>query len=91
MQALTCTQHGDDFDVREAIEHIRRFHASFIKRHRLPGEIDGHGHMWYCFDCDCDVKNHRSYDTDNAMWAHLKSKHETIVDCMVRSEDGILL
>ena len=85
MHALTCTQHGGEFDVQEAIEHVRRFHASFIKRRGRPGEIDAHVHMRYCFDCSSSVKNHRSYDFDNAMWKHLRRNHDTIVDCVVHS------
>ena len=87
MQALTCTEHDQDFNIREAIEHIRRSHASFIGRPGRAGEIDGHNHMWYCYDCGSNIKNHRSYDSDNAMWTHLKRNHETIVDCIVPSQD----
>lgn len=83
MQALTCTQHGGEFDAREAIEHVRRFHASFIRRAGRLGEIDAHGHMWYCFNCDSDFRDHRSYDLDDAMWAHLRTNHDNIVDCIV--------
>lgn len=83
MQALRCTQHGGDFDTQQAIEHVRRFHASFIKRAGRLGEFDTHDHMWYCFRCGSDFKDHRSYDSDDAMWAHLLQKHDFDVDCMV--------
>ena len=85
MQALKCTQHGEDFDVRGAIEHIRRLHASFIERPKRPGEFDAHGHMWYCFECDTINKDHRSFNSDNAMWTHLRRNHDTIIDCMIPS------
>ena len=85
MRALTCTEHEYYFDTREAIEHLRRFHVDFIKRPGRPGEIDAHNHMWYCFECSSGFKDHRSYDSDKAMWAHLRHHHNDSVDCIIRS------
>lgn len=81
MPALKCSQHEEEFDVRGATEHVRRFHASFVTRPGRPGEIDTHNHMWYCFGCSSNVKDHRSYDSDNAMSTHLRhNNHGTVVD-----------
>lgn len=88
MQALTCTEHDEDFDIREAIDHVRRFHASFIKRPGRAGEIDAHNHMWYCFYCSTSIKDHRSYDSDNAIWTHLRHNHDSIVNYIISSEDA---
>ncbi|KAL3495001.1 hypothetical protein BJX62DRAFT_196661 [Aspergillus germanicus] len=43
----TCTDHEEE----EAIEHLRRHHASFIHRPRRLG------HIWYCFDCESKYLN----------------------------------
>jgi hypothetical protein len=73
--------------LQEVIEHLRGCHVSFIGRPGSPGQVDGHGHMWYCFDCDsCTFSNHRSYDSDKAMWDHLNQNHDAITDCIVRLE-----
>jgi hypothetical protein len=39
----TCTEHVEDFcDMDEAIEHLRRRHASFIHRPGRLGAADSH-------------------------------------------------
>lgn len=69
-----CVKHGGYYlGVQSAIEHLRRFHVSFIGR---PGETNSQNHMWYCFDCDSDYKDHRSYNSDNAMWSHLEARND---------------
>ena len=54
------------------------------KKHKLPfiirpnglGDSDGHGHVWYCFDCGTKMgKNHKSFGSGEAMWDHLNSCH----------------
>lgn len=72
---LTCHQHDKDFaDKGQAIEHLRAKHVSFIGRPKF-GQTDAHGHYWYCFDCGSGLKNHRSFNSDKAMWSHLKASH----------------
>lgn len=87
---LVCTEHVEDLvDLQDAIEHLRRYHLSFIGRPGRLGQIDAHGHIWYCFNCSSsrslNDKNHRSYDSDESIWDHLKQNHSTIIDCILPS------
>jgi hypothetical protein len=84
MDLLRCIHHEEYFGLQGAIEHLRRFHVSFINRPGRPGEIDTHDHMWYCFDCRSAFKDHRSYNSDTAMWSHLTDSHSDIVLDIVR-------
>lgn len=87
MATWTCIDHGKDLKgIQQTIEHVRRYHASFIRRPGRLGDFDTHGHMWYCFDCESRTLNdHRSYDSDRAMWNHLQQSHTTVVDCIMDS------
>ena len=89
MTALTCTQHPQYLsDLQEAIEHIRVYHLSSITRPGRPGTVDTHGHMWYCWACESrSLKDHRSFDANEAMWEHLRSRHCDIAACIVPYED----
>lgn len=79
--SLTCYEHGKDFaSMGQAIDHIRAKHASFIRRPGRLGETDTHGHYWYCFDCETALKDHRSFDSDEAMWRHLEHSHSYVMD-----------
>lgn len=41
---------------------------------------NGHGHMWYCFGCEGRKgQDHRSFDSDEAMLNHLRTKHPDVV------------
>jgi hypothetical protein len=68
--------------LNEVIEHVRSAHKlRFIHRPGGLGERDGHGHLWQCFACDTkSFKGHRSYDSDQAMWNHLNSCHDSDLD-----------
>ena len=68
------------FDLGDAIEHLRKKHMHFIGRPGAVGSSDGHGHIWYCKGCDTDFKDHRSFNSDEAMLAHLRDRH---VDSLV--------
>jgi len=65
------------------IEHLRKKHVSYI---RLPpgglGAPDRHRHVWYCFRCEDHKtgKDHKSFNSDEAMWAHLKSHYDSELD-----------
>lgn len=85
MTTYTCAEHGNDFrDRRAVIEHIRGSHVSFIRRPGRPGEFDTHGHIWYCFDCESrNFNDHRSYNSDNAMWGHLTQAHNYVFDSIM--------
>jgi hypothetical protein len=78
---LACDEHDIEIsDLGQAIEHIRAKHVSFIRRPGRLGQMDGHGHYWYCYDCGSWLKDHRSFDSDRAMWSHLKASHSDIMD-----------
>ncbi|CVL09239.1 uncharacterized protein FMAN_14324 [Fusarium mangiferae] len=78
---LTCYEHGKEIaDVGQAIEHLRAKHVGFIRRPGRLGQMDAHGHYWYCFDCRTELKDHRSFDSDEAIWSHLKSRHSCAMD-----------
>lgn len=78
---LTCGEHGKEIiDTGEAIEHLRAKHVTFIGRPGRLGQTDTHGHCWYCFDCESDWKDHRSFNSNESMWRHLKDKHSYIAD-----------
>lgn len=82
MSIYTCRFHDEDFEsMGDAIEHIRRRHVSFIRRPGRVGCSDSHGHIWYCFDCETKINYHRSFDSDSAMWSHLKDRHCNLLDC----------
>ncbi|PGH30874.1 hypothetical protein GX50_06375 [[Emmonsia] crescens] len=87
MDALyTCTEHEIVCMALDGVvEHLRAYHTQLIKRPGALGVQDSHGHMWYCFICDSDpFKDHRSYNSHTAMWAHLQHKHSSILDSIVR-------
>ena len=72
----SCYYCATEFDLLEdAIEHVRKHHFSGIRRPGAIGNKDSHGHIWYCFDCDTGLKDHRSFDSDEAMLAHLNDVH----------------
>jgi hypothetical protein len=67
----------------EVIEHLRKEHKlSFISRPQMPGASDAHGNIWYCKRCVVNKlgKDHRSFQSDRAMWDHLNSCHDYELD-----------
>lgn len=82
-----CTIHPFETEITldGLIEHLRRVHhLGFIGRPGALGATDSHGHMWYCFECESDIKDHRSFDSDKAMWNHLQQRHFYSLDDIVR-------
>lgn len=72
----------------EVIEHLRSKHklSYFIQRPHGVGVPDNHGHVWYCFHVRCKTrrgKEHRSFPSDKAMWAHLNDCHSDEVDKII--------
>lgn len=65
-------------DIVNLLEAVRRAAPSTFKRPGAIGVTDSHGHMWYCFDdmCGPTHKNHRSFDSHQAMLQHLKARHQ---------------
>jgi hypothetical protein len=55
-----CQHDQDLYSLDEVIEHLRKKHKlSFIKRPNRLGISDGHGHVWYCFQCEAKTgKDH---------------------------------
>lgn len=80
LPVLICDKHNKEIaDVGEAIKHLRAKHVGFIGRPGRLEEMDTHGHCWYCFDCGSLLKDHRSFNSDDAMWSHLKDRHSNIM------------
>ena len=75
-------------DLGEIIEHLRRDHKPHdIKRPHALGVSDSHEHLWYCFACRGKLgEDHRSYDSDQAMWQHIKQCHEWLTDIVPEFE-----
>ena len=73
----TCSLCSEKFcDLEYAIEHVRKHHDRNIKRPAgAVGDSDSHGRVWYCFGCETDRKDHRSYNSSEAMYQHLKDCH----------------
>ena len=67
-----CKEVFDDWD--DAVEHVRKCHHN-ISRPAALGCYDSHGHCWYCFECETDWKDHRSYGSSKAMLHHLIDCH----------------
>ena len=61
--------------LEEVIEHVRGFHTLHrIQRPGALGQPDSHGHVWYCSRCGNAMgKDHRSFNSDSAMWQHLQT------------------
>jgi hypothetical protein len=82
----SCSSCAEIFDdLEDAIEHVRQHHTSDIRRPGAVGCADSHGHLWYCFGCETTLKDHRSFNSHEAMWSHLKNCHHFDI---VRLEDA---
>ena len=85
MELYTCTEHDQDFrTLADVLEHLRKRHASLIRRPASLGIPDSHGHLWYCFYCESDFNDHRSYNSDKAMFDHLRRRHSDVTDSIRR-------
>ncbi|CZT46371.1 uncharacterized protein RSE6_06789 [Rhynchosporium secalis] len=89
-RARTCR--SEEFEtLGKFIEHLRSRHVPGIIRPNTLGIMDRHGHVWYCFQCEGrGGKDHRSFQSDNAMWDHLNSKHDHQIDSDSYSLKGVL-
>jgi hypothetical protein len=87
----SCSSCAENFsDLEYAIEHVRKQHNNDIRRPGAIGCTDSHGHLWYCFGCETALKDHKSFDSDEAMMAHLTACHEkciTHIDNLSHSMD----
>ena len=73
-------------EKRKDNEMVQKFFYRIWQKHgvhmRTPRrEIDGHGHMFYCFSCRqphtpfAPYKNHKSFDSKEALESHCEAKH----------------
>ena len=59
-------------EIHDIGKHLRKYHRLDIRL----AESDSHGHSWYCFSCNSKSgKNHRSFDSDQALFDHLRTVH----------------
>jgi hypothetical protein len=71
----------------EVIEHVRTHGEISIDRPAALGVSDNHGHLWYCFNCETKLgKNHRSFQSDEAMWSHLNDCHDSVLDMISKMD-----
>eukprot|EP00979_Chaetoceros_neogracilis_P018425 scaffold10589_cov224-Chaetoceros_neogracile.AAC.2 len=62
-------------NTRDAIDHVRAHHNNDIRRPGAIGCSDSHNHLWYCFDCETNWKDHRCFNSHEAMLSHLVACH----------------
>ena len=67
-------------EKRKDNEMVQKFFYRIWQKHgvhmRTPKrEIDGHGHMFYCFSCPQPNKDHKSFDSKEALESHCEAKH----------------
>jgi hypothetical protein len=72
----------------EVIEHVRTTHREkWIIRPAALGVSDSHGRLWYCFNCETRLgKDHRSFQSDEAMWSHLNDCHDSVLDMISKMD-----
>ncbi|KAL3474740.1 hypothetical protein BJX99DRAFT_174402 [Aspergillus californicus] len=81
----TYETHDNNYGkLSDAIEKIRKKYPDVVRRPGRVGDVDSHGHMWYCFYCQRGVmmRQHRSYDSHRAMWDHLRLSHSEFLYCL---------
>lgn len=85
LACVACTENGKSetiFGLMDMLNHIRRCyrHRVDLRHSNHLGEEDAHGHLWYCFSCeDKTGKDHRSFDSHQAMYDHLTAVHSITV------------
>ena len=63
-------------EILDIGKHLRKYHRVDIRLAGCLEETDSHGHSWYCFSCNSKSgKNHRSFDSDQALFDHLRTVH----------------
>ena len=72
--------------IEDAIEHARKDHID-IRRPGAVGCSDSHGHVWYCFSCETDWNDHRSFDSHEAMFRRMRECHPGVIE-KFNSDDG---
>ena len=68
-------------EKRRNSETVQKFFYRIWQKHgvhmRTPRrEFDGHGHMFYCYSCRSPYKDHRSFDSKEAIESHCEAKHQ---------------
>ena len=70
-KVCTDAEFQSEYDLAK---HLRKHHGVDI--HTSSYETDSHGHSWYCFSCNSKSgKDHRSFDSDQALFDHLRTVH----------------
>jgi hypothetical protein len=80
-----CANNFDD--LGDAIEHIRKAHG--INKIGRPGAVgcpDSHDHVWYCSDCETAARDHKSFDSDEAMLQHLTARHKEYIKANTKTK-----
>jgi hypothetical protein len=81
-----CSSCAQIFEhLEDAIEHVQQHHASYVRRPQAVGCPDSYGHLWYCFGCETALRDHRSFNSHEAMLHHLTDRH--VID-IVRIDDA---
>ena len=81
MEDYTCMECGKQmYCTEDVIEHLRKkkcfkYAPVDIRRPNALGEEDSHGNVWYCFSCTTSRKDHRSFQSEEAMLQHLMACH----------------
>jgi len=82
MEEYTCTECSKHMNsMEEVAKHLRRnkTKCNYVDVRASvggPGRADNHNHVWYCFSCEKDWKDHRSFNSSKALFQHLKDCHE---------------
>jgi hypothetical protein len=76
----TITEPLLPIETRQNQEKVPKFLRRMKRKHGVHMQqakktIDGHGHMFYCFSCRNLHKDHRSFDSKEAIEMHCKDKH----------------
>ena len=62
------------YSEHELAKHVRKKHNADIRT--TGASSDNHGHFWHCFSCKGKSgKDHRSFDSDQAVFDHLRTMH----------------
>jgi hypothetical protein len=67
----------DALSAYQMIEHLRKKHGMKSAIRPAANGRDCFGHEWYCFECSKGVKDHRSFNSDEATMQHIYIQHSS--------------
>ena len=82
MEQYTCKQCSNHMNsMQDVAKHLRKecIDRIDIRAFGRPGQRDTHGHLWYCFSCEIDWKDHRSFNSNVALLQHLSACHNDMI------------